>query len=135
MAEFMFKAYLKDKKRASDFSVSSAGLYAERGAVLSEGADKALEALNVKHTVRKAKLLTVRMCNDADVIIAVTAAHASACGEDAYSFEGLTGKPVADPYGGSLSVYLNCAAQMREAFDKIFELCEQKLAQKRGSNS
>ncbi len=85
MAEFMFKEYLKEKKCGGNFSVSSAGLYAERGAVLSDGADKALEALGVKHTMRKARMLTVQMCNDADVIIAVTNEHARACGEGAYS--------------------------------------------------
>ena len=123
MAEFMFKEYLKEKKCGGNFSVSSEGLYAERGAVLSDGADKALEALGVKHTMRKARMLTVQMCNDADVIIAVTNEHARACGDGAYSFERFTGRPVLDPYGGSLRVYLDCAAQMRSAFDGIYDVC------------
>ena len=73
------------------------------------------------------------MCNDADVIIAVSNEHARACGEGALSFEEITGKPVPDPYGGNMSMYFACVAQICDAFDKIYDICERELAKKRGN--
>ncbi len=57
MAEFLFKDYLKQKKRSADFTVSSAGLLAEKGSALSPQADAVLTDLGVKHASdRKAKV-------------------------------------------------------------------------------
>lgn len=131
MAEFMFKEYLKEKKRGADFSVSSAGLYAERGTVMTEQAEQALRFLNVPFKPeRKARIFTAAMSHDTDLVIGMTAAHAKECGGNAVSFESITGMPVPDPYGGSLRVYLDCAAQIRAAFDRILELCDEKRGKK-----
>lgn len=128
MAEFMFKQYLKDIKRGGEFSVSSAGLYAERGSVLSENAHKALEFLGVKHNAeRKAKVFTVQMSLDADLIIGMSARHAAECdGDNVTSFESFGSKrAISDPYGGSLQVYLECAAEIRACFDDILKKCDE----------
>lgn len=121
MAEFLFKAYLKERK-ITDVDVSSAGLYAARGDVLSENADRALAFLNVPHTARKAKMFTAQMALDADMVIAMTDAHADACGEleRLYTFEDFGAlRGIGDPYGGTLQDYLDCAAKMRACFDEI----------------
>ena len=127
MAEFMFKAYLKEKGVAGEYSVSSAGLYAQRGDVLSENADKALAFLGVAHTQRKARTFTTGMALDSDLVVAVSERHAVECGEvnNICTFEdvGSIG-PIGDPYGGSLQDYLDCAAQMRACFDALYALCE-----------
>lgn len=127
MAEFMFKQYLKDKKRGGEFAVSSAGLYAERGSELSENAHSTLELLDIKHNPkRKAKVFTVQMTFDADLIIGMSARHAAECGDgNVKSFEdfGLK-RPIPDPYGGSLQVYLDCAAAIRSCFDDILAYCD-----------
>lgn len=127
MAEFMFKAYLKEKGVLSDYSVSSAGLYAQRGDVLSENADKALSFLGVKHTQKKARIFTAGMALDSDLVVAMSERHATECGDvnNICTFKDLGSiGPISDPYGGSVQHYLDCAAQMRACFDSLYALCE-----------
>ncbi|MDE7464210.1 MAG: low molecular weight protein arginine phosphatase [Clostridiales bacterium] len=132
MAEYMFKAYLKTKKRQSDFNVQSAGLYARRGDVLSATADEALDALGIKHSAaRRAKPFTVMMAEDSDLIVAMTERHAEIIGDgDVISYDRLIGKPVDDPFGGSLDSYLNCAKAIRSGFDDLLALCDKLASQK-----
>ena len=127
MAEFMFKAYLKEKKRSVDFAVSSAGLYAERGTKLTDTAHQALDVLGVEHNPdRKARVFTVQMSKDADLVITMTDDQARACGDNALSFGAITGRPITDPYGAPLGVYLETAARIRDAFDDILALCDDR---------
>jgi len=134
MAEYMFKAYLKEKKRLSDFSVNSAGLYARRGDVLSATAHDALEFLGVKHNqARRAKPFTVQMQEDSDIVVTMSERHKAMCdGDNVISFDEIVGAPIADPFGGSLQTYLDCAAQIRSAFDEILKICDGILKRKRG---
>ncbi len=133
MAEFLFKDYLKRKGRASDFTVSSAGLAVEKGSVLSENACAALDVLGVKYNSgRKAKTFTVAMSLEADLIVAMSDMHAERCGSDnAVSFEELIGSPISDPYGGSTREYIDCAVQMRSAFDTVLDIADERLEEKR----
>ncbi len=136
MAEFLFKDYLREKKRSGDFAVSSAGLEAGKGDVMMPQADEALNILGVKHSAdRKARVFTVKMSLESDLIIGMTDEHAARTGSDnAVSYTELIGRPIADPYGMSTDVYLNCAAQMRTAFDKILEIADEMLAAKRAES-
>ena len=129
MAEFLFKDYLRDKKRIGDFNVSSAGLEAGKGDVMTRQADEALTALGIKHNAdRKARIFTVQMSLDGDLIIGMTDEHAARTGSDnAVSFVELTGRPVADPFGMSVNAYLLCAEQIRSAFDKILEIADGQI--------
>lgn len=124
----MFKDYLKSKKRSGEFSVSSAGLAAVRGDVIAKNAVAALELLGVKHNPeRKARIFTVQMSLDADLIVAMSESAAVRCDSDnATSFERLIGRAIPDPYGGSLNDYLDCAAVMRTAFDRILDLSDSR---------
>ncbi len=133
MAEFLFKDYLREKKRIGDFNVTSAGLEAGKGDVMTPQASEALEILGVKHNKeRKARIFTVQMSLENDVMIGMTPEHAYRCDSpDAYSYVDLIGVPVADPYGRSVEVYLATAEQMRSGFDALLELCDQKLGKKR----
>lgn len=135
MAEFLFKDYLRQKKRSGDFTVTSAGLEAGKGDIMTRQADEALSQLNVKHnSERKAKIFTVQMSLDGDLIIGMTDEHAMRCDSDnAISFVDLIGRPIPDPYGYNTQAYLICAAQMQSAFDKILALADEKLEQKRNS--
>ncbi|MDE6966372.1 MAG: hypothetical protein K2O94_05285 [Clostridiales bacterium] len=135
MAEFLFKDYLRDKKRIGDFNVSSAGLEAGKGDVMTRQADEALTALGIKHNAdRKARIFTVQMSLDGDLIIGMTDEHAARTGSDnAVSFVELTGRPVADPFGMSVNAYLLCAEQIRSAFDKILEIADGLLENKRAT--
>ncbi len=133
MAEFLFKDYLKQKKRGNDFTVTSAGLEAGKGDVMTRQADEALTVLGVKHNAdRKARMFTVQMSLDGDLIVGMTDEHARRTGSDnAVSFSELIGSQIADPFGRSVQVYLDCAAQIRSAFDGILELADRILEEKR----
>lgn len=122
----MFKAYLKTKKRYGDFAVSSAGLYAHKGDVLNPTADEALDALGIKHNPeRKAKPFTVMMAEDSDLIVAMSERHVELIGDgDVISFEQLIGRPIEDPFNGSLDNYISCASAMRSGFDALLALCD-----------
>ena len=95
-----------------------------------------LEALGVKHTPdRKARVFTVQMSLENDLIIGMTDEHAMRCDSDnAVSFRELIGSQIADPYGRSTQVYLDCAAQMSEAFDAILALADKMLLEKRAQD-
>ncbi len=125
MAEYMFKAYLKEKKR-TDFNVTSAGLYVQKGDVLSATAHEALDILGVKHNPeRRARAFTVLMAEDSDLIVTMSERHSRMCGEgDIVSCEKLIGMPISDPFGCPVEAYIECATQMRGAFDAILELCD-----------
>ena len=133
MAEYLFKDYLKQKKRSGDFTVSSAGLEAGKGDVMTEQADEVLNVLGVPHkSDRKARMFTVQMSLDADMVIGMTAEHAMrAGGDNAISFVDLIGRQIYDPFGYPSPVYMDCATLMRTAFDKILGLADEKLEQKR----
>lgn len=133
MAEFMFKDYLREKKRIGDFNVSSAGLEAGKGDILTPQAAEAMETLGVKHNAeRKARVFTVQMSLESDVIVGMTREHAyRANSENAISFVDLIGAQIFDPYGYGVDVYLKTASQIRSAFDRLLELCDKKLEQKR----
>lgn len=133
MAEAMFKDFLKARKLGGDFSVSSAGLLPEKGSTMSENASRVLEMLGVKHDPhRKARTFTVQMSMDADLVVAMSEAHAVRTGSEyAVSFEELIGAPIPDPYGGNFDEYLFCAETMRRAFDRILGLLDARLEQKK----
>ncbi len=132
MAEYLFKAYLKTKKRAADFTVTSAGLYARRGSKLSDTADEALDALGIKHSAgRRAKPFTVMMAEDSDLIVAMTEEHARIIGDgDVISYDRLIGRPVDDPYDGSLQDYIDSAKAISSGFDALLSLCDKLAAEK-----
>lgn len=126
MAEFLFKDYLRQKKRSADFSVSSAGLEAAKGDKIAPQAVEALSALGVKHNPeRKAKVFTVQMSLDGDLIVGMTDEHAMRVGSDnAISYVNLIGRPISDPYGYNTQVYLMCAAEMQTGFDRLLEIAD-----------
>ena len=136
MAEYMFKAYLKEKKRYGDFTVTSAGLYAKRGDTLNETAHEALDEFGIKHdSKRKARPFTLQMADDSDAVFAMTENHARLCGvvENVYSFDSITGRAVDDPFGMDLNSYRETAKQIYSAFDSILEICDELLTKKRAS--
>lgn len=137
MAEFLFKAYLKEKKRDGDFVVSSAGLEAAKGDTMTKNAADALEILGVKHNAeRKAKTFTVQMSLDTDLIVGMTDEHAMRCDSDnAISYVDVIGRPVSDPYGYDTPTYVKCAEMIKSGFDKILEIADERLKAKREENA
>ena len=128
MAEFLFKDYLRQKKRTADFSVTSAGLEAGKGDRIMPQAVEALSTLGVKHNQdRKAKVFTVGMSLDGNLIVGMTPEHALRCDSDnAISYVDLIGRPVPDPFGYNTQAYLMCAELIQSGFDKILEIADKK---------
>lgn len=123
MAEYLFKEYLRKKKKLSRFTVSSAGLQAEPGARMAENAAEVLREEGVKITARAAVQLTLKQAEAADIIVCMTEAHRRAVGdlEKIVSVAQLTGgKDVSDPYGGDLARYRECAAYLKYACEDIY---------------
>ena len=125
MAEFLFRYILSKKRKLSLYDVSSAGLSADEGSPITENAALALKKLGV--SVRKkhfSKQLTEKAAQEADLIVCMTAAHASALrqfGAKVKSVGELTGGPdVPDPYGGDLNVYIKTAEYLMYACEDVF---------------
>lgn len=100
----------------------SAGLYAHDGEPISEGALTVLRETNVApipendYTVHRARTVTNDMMEEADEVIAISAAHAM---ELMMRFPEHVGKiktlpmDVSDPYGRGIEAYRTCLMQLR----------------------
>lgn len=125
MAEYLFRYILGKKRKLSMCEVKSAGLGAQEGDPMTENAVAALKKLGVnirkKHT---AHMLTRDTAEKADLIVCMTASHASALrslGSKVKTVGEITGGPdVPDPYGGDLNVYLKTAEYLLYACEDIF---------------
>lgn len=127
MAEALFKKYLKERKLLKFYDVKSAGLYAEKNTTLTDYAFKAVESLGATVSQdRKARTLTVEMCDLADFIITMNSEQARIAGNNAISYELLTGIAINDPYGYDLDSYISTARSLQSGFDDLLEITEKK---------
>lgn len=123
MAEFIFKDYLKKKKKLSKFSVLSAGINANVGEPMSEKAVITLKSMNIKFAAKTAVQLTLKQAESADFIVCMTAAHKRAIGDDEklITIAELTGaKDVSDPYGQDVSAYKSCAEYIKYSCEDLY---------------
>ena len=125
MAEGFFKTLCAD---SGTFEVCSRGIAAIDGMRASEYSVIAASELGADITSHLSHQITHADVSRADFIFAMTSSHASALkaafpefankiftiGEYALSAD------VSDPYGGDLSIYRECAAQLKEAVQKIY---------------
>ena len=121
MAEIILKNKLK-LAGITDIKVSSAGLSATDGQKMSENSALALKNLGYKPTGFKSKQLTVQAIEKATMVICMTAGHKYQIAnfENVYTVAELTGlSDVIDPYGASLSVYMETSHQLEDACNII----------------
>lgn len=106
----------------------SAGISAKVGAPLTPEAQEVLRSLNVPAGPHAARNLTLELAQQAEMILCMTSAHRKAVVDMIPSAEGKTycldpAGDIADPIGGELSVYLDCARRIldlvRLGFDQI----------------
>lgn len=123
MASYIFVAEAKKMRKASKFSVASAGLEAEVGGDMNERAKNALTKRGVAYGKHKPRQLDVQTVEKTDYVICMTSYHK-------YAIEAVTGErknlftaddfdgcgDVADPYGGDDEVYSIVA-------DRLIHLC------------
>ncbi|MGI6160802.1 MAG: low molecular weight protein arginine phosphatase [Christensenellales bacterium] len=136
MAERLMKKLAQELNR-NDISVRSAGLSAFDGAAASEGAKKAMEHMELSLEGFSSSMLSLNDVEWADIILTMEGRHAiyiasryqgaaknlhtlkgyakGKQGEDGYHLN------VEDPYGGSLSQYLECADEIQSALKSIFD--------------
>ena len=135
MAEFIFKDFLRKKKAFTKFVVSSAGVYATDGDKMTAQAADACAGLGIKtDNKHKARLLTIDIIQNSDVIVCMTEDHRQsltasksylyASGDGAQRVIGtaaeLIGSDISDPYGGG-------AAEYKTAAESILSMCEPLL--------
>ena len=130
MAEGLLKKKIRSEKMEDCMQVASAGLAVWQGCGPSEGAHWVMEARGVNIVGHQARQLTPQMVEWAHLILTMTRAHKEAvlamAGEkkgQVFTLAEFAGKAsdVADPFGGSLSIYEHCACQMEEMIEKSWD--------------
>ena len=130
MCEAYFNALCR-KNGAESLHAESAGTGAWEGERASESAVQTLRDLNADIVSHRARRLTARMTQEADLIVVMTAAHRgrvlsmdpSAAGKTHLlgEYSGTSPRDIADPFGGGLDVYSLCFSDMKMLLDRLFE--------------
>ena len=123
MAEAALRKELRRRKIAG-YSVSSAGLRAEGGSVLSPNSAQALAEANISvNKTFKPKQLTEKMIKSAYLVVCMTERHRLALGNfpNVTSFPLLCGREIPDPYGQDVDVYRVTLRRIRECLPLIIE--------------
>ena len=130
MCEAYFNALCR-KNGAERLHAESAGTGAWEGERASGSAIRTLQDLNADIASHRARRLTARMTQEADLIVVMTAAHRervlqldpSAAEKTRLlgEYSGAAPHDIADPFGGGLDVYSLCFADMKGPLDNLFE--------------
>lgn len=106
MAEAALRAELK-RRKIRWYSVSSAGLAAQKGAPMAENARAVLMEAGIPYSTNfRAKPLTPAMVKDAYAVICMTREQAARIGGDnVCAISMFAGKDIPDPYGQGMEVY------------------------------
>ncbi len=132
MAEIILKTKIK-LAGIEGIRVSSAGLCANDGEKISKNSAEALKKLGYKPYGFKAKRLTPKMVEKADLVLCMTAEHKRYLSAYKNVFtlaEAIDGWDVLDPYGGDLSVYMEVSHQLEDACNIILN----KIIMEKGEN-
>ncbi|MBQ8197108.1 MAG: low molecular weight protein arginine phosphatase [Clostridia bacterium] len=123
MAETIFKKKLREAG-VNGIKTSSAGLYANPGASMSENARLALKELGYRPYAFKSSQAGGSALIKSDLIVCMTMDHKRAISAfpNVYSMAEITGLgDVPDPYGQGLDVYLGTAKHLELACEIIIE--------------
>lgn len=136
MAEAMFKDILDKNRGDYDMNIISAGVAAFPGAGANPNAIRAMKEMGIDLQGHTTSLLTPELVKQADLILTMTGNHRDTivamepgAGEKVYTlmeYTGLDGagasKDIMDPYGSSIEVYRDSAAQIKEALNELIKL-------------
>lgn len=140
MAEALARALVQGREgQFIEWEVRSAGVAAVPGMSASDNAIKALLQDKIDLSTHKARQLDALMIKEADIVLTMTGRHKDyilqmmpeAAGkvfmltEYAYGEE----RDITDPFGGSLEVYRQCAAELRDCIAQVMD----KLVNKENS--
>lgn len=121
MAEGLFRAL--DGEARTGLAAASAGMFAHDGLPASENAVKAAAELGADLSAHRARQLTPEIARQAKYLVCMTAAHydrlvqAMPWAEDKVFT--LAPDDIADPFGGDLETYRACAAQLKDAVERL----------------
>lgn len=138
MAEALFKDMIKKHHpdKLKDINIISAGVAARNGDKASPNAIKAMRELGIDLSCHSATQLTEELIKKADLILTMTQRHRDmilimdpgARGKVytliEYTNEGQEGQSdldIQDPFGGSIEVYRQSAAQIKKALEILVE--------------
>lgn len=125
MAEAMFR----DKTAGMMIEVKSAGVSAYAGQSASEHTRQVLENRGISHD-HSSQRVDDHLIVWADLILTMTHGHKSivqqyfpGVAHKLYTLKEFVGEAgeIADPFGGDLRLYQQCAAEMEQALDKLQE--------------
>jgi len=132
MAEALAKKALQAGGKDRENQVMSAGTSAMPNDSASTGAIEAMKEIQIDVSSHKAVLLTCEMVREADLVLTMTMSHKRqvewlepGSKEKIFSLAEFAGKgsDIIDPFGRSLDVYRQCAAELRYliglALDKL----------------
>ena len=113
-----------------DLRVTSAGVAARPGEMVSENAVAALKKVGIDISGHRSRNLTQELLDGALAVFCMTETHraiiqyqASPVPERLYLFRGLLPPPahmeISDPYGGSIRIYEACRDEMVESIPSI----------------
>lgn len=119
MAEGLFKKYLYEKS-IDDIDVSSAGISAFAGDSVSENSVIAAKEYGVDISSHRSKPINHYLFTNNTFFVCMTDSHKQFLSKfvDERKIYVLN---VSDPYGGDLSVYKKCAAEIQSKFDDLFD--------------
>ena len=123
MAEAALRKELR-RRKITGYTVSSAGIRAEKGSVLSPNSAQALaEAKITVNKTFKPRQLTEKMIKESYIVICMTESHRRALEkfENVTSFPQLSGMDIPDPYGQGIDVYRVTLRKIRECLPLIIE--------------
>ncbi len=127
MAEGLFRALGGEQK--TGLQAESAGLFTTDGLPASENAVLAAGELGADIRAHKSHVLTAQVVADAKYLVCMTGAHYDRVLEKYPQAEGklftFTDTDIADPFGGNLQVYRECAAQIKQAAQQVIERLSQ----------
>lgn len=112
MAAAVFKKILADKGQSDNFEVLSRGVAVFPGDPASENAVLTAAKYGIDISAHRSAGINVPLIDNADQLICMTESHAAVLRSLGAAPQKITVLSVPDPYGGDLSVYENCAADM-----------------------
>jgi len=129
----MSEGIMKSLSQDVNLEISSVGVAANEGISASENAIEALKMLyDIDISSHKSRLITNEIIEDADLILTMEPRHSvfvrQFLSHTEYKtcvltrFVGYDDFGIADPYGGSLGEYMECARQIHEVITKLHKI-------------
>ncbi|MDX6381210.1 MAG: protein arginine phosphatase [Rubrobacteraceae bacterium] len=134
MAEEIFNALAED--RMLPFRAQSAGVAALEGEPMAPKASEALEEVGIYTKGHRARQVSQRMLEEADLVLAMTPRHVAELrrlfGDSSrkiytlleYAKRAPSEEGISDPYGHSMSAFRTCVRQLFRYLDQVVERLE-----------